>query len=287
MRATVDESRPTKRLRRSRRIADLARKNEAANNHVESFCVIPVDLFMSCLAFLSPHDLFLGYGSTLTDHRDQSRDKRLTKFSPLVRFRVRPYETVYDLILRMLSTLRHAFRGLRNKLELLDLSNLVLTRPTATEYQELVNAVINNPLLGMHHIGIPEQHVPPQIAGRMSDFVNLMLKSATNLESYECHTLGGRIVHPSLMLKNHGRLKSFRSDNNFYESPRFAFNLCGTEISEVSLENGIFLAGFSLLRTNLEGGSRECFLCKDHLHLETVNIAGAKCILGIHPTVAN
>ena len=37
----------------------------------------------------------------------------------------------------------------------------------------------------------------------------------------------------------------------------------------------------------MEGDSRECFLCKDHVHLETVNIAGATCISVMHPTTAN
>ena len=116
----------------------------------------------------------------------------------------------------------------------------------------------------------------------ISDFLDFMLESATNLESYECHTSGGRIEYASMSI-NHRRFKSFRSDNNFLEFPELAFNLCGSAISKVSLENGLFLADFSLLGTSLEGGSRRCFLCEDHVHLETVNIAGATCISGIDP----
>ena len=102
----------------------------------------------------------------------------------------------------------------------------------------------NNPLLGVHHIVIPGQQVVSPIEERISVFVNLMLLSAINLESYECHTLGSRITY-HMMWNNHGRLKSFRSDNNFIESTRSTFNLCGTAISEVSLKNGTFLAGCS------------------------------------------
>ena len=58
-------------------------------------------------------------------------------------------------------------------------------------------------------------------------------------------------------------------------------------ILEVSLDNRTFLVAFSYLRIKLEGGIRQWFLCKDLVHLETVNITGAKCITGMNPTVAN
>ena len=224
------------------------------------------------MSFLSPHDLHLGYGLTLKNSARQSLDEKLTPFSPTVYFRVKPDEHVRDLILLMLSTLRHAFRGSRNKLAVLDVINVALTRPTSAN-QELWNAVANNPLLGVCHISIPNQRARTYYS--TTDFVNIMLKATTNVESYECHAYKGVIRYGYQCVNNHHYLKCFCSNNNFIE--RFeGFHVRGTVISEVSIEGVVFHTSVPSWAEGMDGVVPSYFLLTDHVQLEKVNIAGAR-----------
>lgn len=275
-------SRPAEGSRRSPGIVDLTHDEEdiqttSASRATTAICLndIPEAVLLSCLSFLSPRDLLLGYGLTSKASNSQSLDDRLTPFSPTVRFRVKPAENVRHLILRMLKTLHRAFRGSRDRLEILDLINIAPTSPpTSAEYEELWAAVTTTyPLRGVRHVVIPRQ----RSMSFFFQFVHHVLRATPDLESYECQARGGAIWYDYLSVSKHCYLRRFRSNDHFLEGSA-GFHVRGTAISDISIEKGVFKT--HALRSGEAdtegGGDQSCFLLTDHGQLERVNIEGAR-----------
>lgn len=265
-----------KMLQRILRVASI--EEWTMTNLGAIFSDLPSEIHLKYLSFLSPRDLFLGYGLASKDCKERSLDKSLT---PTVRVGAKPNETAFDFILRILQALPHDCCGPRNRLEFLDLCNIIFTIPTRSKLHEVRLAIENSPLLGVHYLSFPHQSgnnvgtsIPHQSANivkttSISHLVSLMMPTMKNLKSYECHSFGSQITYSHRMLTNLGRLERFRSDKNFVESP-LGFHVRDTGILEVSIESGVFLTS----RFEFEC-DRLFFLSTDHVQLEKVNIAGA------------